>query len=99
MKAIEVLRMIRGEADFNEDNDLFDDCEEAIKEIEALEEQIQGLQSLLDLKQQEISVLESKVGEVKTCNGCEWFEFDEYNPNKKCEYCNRGLEDYYKKQN
>lgn len=31
------------------------------KYVDSLEEQIQGLQSLLDLKQQEISVLESKV--------------------------------------
>lgn len=37
---------------------------EAIVKLNSLEEQIQGLQSLLDFKQQEISVLESKVGEV-----------------------------------
>lgn len=36
-----------------------------IEYIKSLEEQNQGLQSLLDLKQQEISVLESKVGELE----------------------------------
>lgn len=51
--------------------------ERGIKEylIKSFKEQIQGLQSLLDLKQQEISVLESKVGEVKTCGTCKyWYE-------------------------
>ena len=38
-----------------------DFCDMHIKIIKSLEEQIQGLQSLLDFKQQEISVLESKV--------------------------------------
>ena len=45
--------------------------------IDSLEEQNQGLQSLLDLKQQEISVLESKAGEVKTCFMCDHFEYCE----------------------
>ena len=49
--------------------------------IKSLEEQTQGLQSLLDFKQQEISVLESKLGEVKTCDGCIWY--DELHPS----YC------------
>ena len=45
--------------------------------IDSLEEQIQGLQSLIDLKQQEISVLESKVGGVKTCDGCKHENMEE----------------------
>ena len=36
-----------------------------VKMVNSLEEQIQGLQSLLDLKQQERSVLESKVFELE----------------------------------
>lgn len=53
--------------------------------INSLEEQNQGLQSLLDLKQQEISVLESKVGDVKTCDGCEI----KHNINLRYSFCNQ----------
>lgn len=46
-------------------------AKEIINQIyDSLEEQIQGLQSLLDLKQQEISVLESKVVEHRRCFEC-----------------------------
>ena len=48
-------------------------CIDILNEVfDYFEEQIQGLQSLLDLKQQEISVLQSKVVEVKTCEGCKY---------------------------
>ena len=61
-------------------NHLCDESEDFSKRsreyVDSLEEQIQGLQSLLDLKQHEISVLESKVGEVKSCDGCEYAILD-----------------------
>jgi len=37
LKVLEILRMVRGDADCNEDYDLVNDCEEAFKEIEALQ--------------------------------------------------------------
>ena len=43
----------------------------------SLEEQVQGLQSLLDLKQQKISVLESKVGELQKLNEKQYTQFME----------------------
>lgn len=53
-----------GEFDCNDTNAL-DLAEKLFCIIDSLEEQNQGLQSLLDLKQQEISVLESKVLELE----------------------------------
>jgi len=94
----ELIEYVQGRGVTCEVSQLYSLCEK-------LEEQNQGLQSLLDLKQQEISVMESKMVEMeahKSCAGCEYEYMEEHDEQYflYCGNCSRiHADEYEPKQN
>jgi len=61
MKALEILKQIRGDADFNEDFELMQDCEEALIEIEELQATIEAQEIIIKDKTAIMEVMAHRI--------------------------------------